>query len=324
MPVFDDYEVAAADRARPETFAFDLDRALHAVVALEAAVPDDAFTAGTLGTERIGNGVVVRDDGVVLTIGYLVTEASSVTLTTHDGRAVPGHVLGVDAATGFGLVQALEPLGVPALPIGDSRGLEAGDMVVTAGAGGRKHATASRVMARQPFAGYWEYLLDSALFTAPAHPHWSGAALIGPAGDLLGVGSLQLESQSPGGRPRPLNMVVPIELLAPVYERLLAGREEEAARPWLGVYAQEVEGRVTILGVADKGPASRAELRHGDVVVAVGDTAVEDLGDFYREVWALGPAGVSVPLTLDREGDVFEVTITSADRRKLLRKPKYH
>ena len=324
MPVFDDYEVAAADRARPETFAFDLDRALQAVVALEASVPDDAFTARTLGTERVGNGVVVRDDGVVLTIGYLVTEAASVTLTTHDGRAVPGHVLGIDAATGFGLVQALEPLGVPALRIGDSRGVEAGDTVVTAGAGGRKHAAASRVMARQPFAGYWEYLLDTALFTAPAHPHWSGAALIGPAGELLGVGSLQLESQGPGGRARPLNMVVPIELLEPIYERLLSGRDEAAARPWLGVYAQEVEGRVTILGVADKGPASRAELHQGDVVVAVDGTAVDDLADFYRAVWALGPAGVAVPLTLEREGDVFDVELTSSDRRRLLRKPRYH
>ena len=324
MPVFDDYEVAAADRARPETFAFDLDRALQAVVALEASVPEDAFTAQTLGSERVGNGVVVRDDGVVLTIGYLVTEASSVTLTTHDGRAVPGHVLGIDAATGFGLVQALEPLGVAALRIGDSRGLEAGDAVVTAGAGGRKHAAASRVMARQPFAGYWEYLLDAALFTAPAHPHWSGAALIGPKGDLLGIGSLQLESQGPGGRARPLNMVVPIELLEPIYERLLSGRDEASARPWLGVYAQEVEGRVTILGVVDKAPASRAELRQGDVVVAVDGTAVDDLADFYRAVWAVGDAGVAVPLTLEREGDVFDVELTSADRRRLLRKPRYH
>ena len=324
MPVFDDYEVAAANRPRPDSFDFDLDRALQSVVALEAAVPEDAFTAETLGTERIGNGVVIRDDGIVLTIGYLVTEASSVTLTTHNGRAIAGHVLGVDMVTGFGLVQALEPLGVPALPIGDSRTLEPGDEVVTAGAGGRKHAAAAHVMARQPFAGYWEYLLDSALFVAPAHPHWSGAALIGPTGELLGVGSLQLESQAPGGRTLPLNMVVPIERLGDVYEAMLTGGEAAAPRPWLGVYAQEVEERVTILGVAPGGPASRAELHQGDVVVAVGDTAVDDLAGFYTAVWGVGAAGVRIPLTLDREGDVFDVELTSADRRKLLRKPRYH
>ena len=324
MPVFDDYEVDAADRARPETCAFDLDRALRAVVALEARVPEDAFTAGTLGTERLGNGVVVRDDGVVLTIGYLVTEASSVTLTTQDGRAVPGHVLGVDAATGFGLVQALEPLDAPALRLGDSRGLSPGDMLITAGAGGRKHAAAARLMARESFAGYWEYLLDAALFTAPAHPHWSGAALIGPDGDLLGLGSLQLESEAPGGRRLPLNMMVPIELLTPVFERLLTGADDGPARPWLGVFAQEVEGRVTILGVADGGPASRAELRRGDVVVSVGLEEVDDLAGFYRAVWALGPAGVDIPLVIDREGDVFDLRVTSTDRRRLLKKPRFH
>ncbi|MBE7218178.1 MAG: serine protease [Caulobacteraceae bacterium] len=324
MPVFDDYEVAAAHRPSPDSFAFDLDTALKSVVALEATVPEDAFTAEVLGTERIGNGVVIRADGLVLTIGYLVTEAASVKLTTHDGRAVPGHVLGVDLVSGFGLVQALEPLDVPALPIGDSRAMKPGDAVVTAGAGGRKHAAAAQVMARQPFAGYWEYLLDAALFVSPAHPHWSGAALIGPKGELLGIGSLQLESQAPGGRTLPLNMVVPIETLADVYEGLLTGRDAKPPRPWLGVYAQEIEGRVTILGVSPGGPASRAELRQGDVVLAVDDTAVDDLADFYTAVWGLGDAGVTVPLTLDREGDVFDVEITSVDRRKLLRKPRFH
>ena len=324
MPVFDDYEVAAADRASPESCAFDLDLALRAVVALEARVSEDAFTAETLGTERVGNGVVIREDGLVLTIGYLVTEAESVTLTTHDGRRVAGHVLGIDAATGFGLVQALEPLGLPALRTGDSTLLERGDTLIVAGAGGRKHAVAARLMARESFAGYWEYLLDAALFTAPAHPHWSGAALIGPSGDLLGIGSLQLEGEAPGGRPKPLNMIVPIELLAPVFDTLVSGREDAPARPWLGVFAQEVDGRVTILGLAPGGPASRAELRRGDVVVGVAGEQVEDLADFYRAVWALGPAGASVPLVLDREGDVFEVSLTSADRRRLLKKPRFH
>ena len=324
MPVFDDYEVSAADRVQPEACAFDLDRALKAVVALEATAPDDAFTATALGTERLGNGVVIRDDGLVLTIGYLVTEASQVLLTAHDGRKVQGHVLGVDQATGFGLVQALEPLGLPALELGDSRTLEPGGMLIMAGAGGRKHAAASRLVAREAFAGYWEYLLDDALFTAPAHPHWSGAALLDPAGDLVGVASLQLEHQAPGGRPKPLNMVVPIDILQPVFDDLLAGRDTGPPRPWLGVFAQEVDGRVVVLDVADGGPARRAELRRGDVVVAVGDSEVDDLSDFYRAVWARGPAGVDVPLVLDREGDVFEVVVASVDRKRLLKKPRYH
>ncbi len=323
LSVFDDFEVAVADRPRPETLDFDLDRALSSVVALQAHVPQDAFTAETLGVERVGNGVVIRED-LVLTIGYLVTEAQSVELTTVNGRTVAGHVLGVDQATGFGLVQALEPLQAPALKLGDSRALTPGAPLVVAGAGGRAHAAAAKLVAREGFAGYWEYLLDAALFTAPAHPHWSGAALIGPGGELLGVGSLQLEAEGPGGKPRPMNMLVPIELLAPVLDGLLTGRPDAPARPWLGVYVQEQDGRVVVLGLSTGGPADRAELRRGDAVLAVAGRPVDDLAGFYRAVWALGPAGVGAPLTLDREGDVFDVTVATADRRRFLKKPRYH
>lgn len=324
MTVFDDFEVAAGDRPKPDSVGFDLDRALSAVVAVVARVPEDAFTAETLGVERVGNGVVIRDDGLVLTIGYLVTEAETVTLTTVDGRSVQGHVLGIDQATGFGLVQALEPLGAPALALGDSRGVEPGDRLVVAGAGGRAHAAAAKLVARDGFAGYWEYLLDAALFTTPAHPHWSGAALIGPEGDLLGIGSLQLEAEGPGGKPRPLNMLVPIELLPPVFDGLLTGKPDAPARPWLGVFTQESDGRVVVLGLSTGGPADRAELHRGDAVLAVAGRPVSDLAEFYRAVWALGPAGVDVPLTLDREGDVFDVSVKSSDRRRFLKKPRYH
>jgi S1-C subfamily serine protease len=315
--------VALAAQPRAGGYGFDLERALSSVVALRARAPSDAFTAEILGTERLGNAVLIRDDGVLLTIGYLITEAEEVTLVTGDGRRVLAHVLGYDTVTGLGLVHALDPLDLPALPLGDSRALGDEGPVILAGGGGRAHAIAGRLVARAPFAGYWEYVLDEAVFTAPAHPHWSGAAMIGPGGDLLGIGSLQLEHEAPGGRAAPINMMVPIELLAPIFNDLVAGRPKDQ-RPWLGVFAQEVDGRVVAMGFAGAGPAKRAGMREGDAILAVAGHRVDDLASFYRRVWALGAPGVDVPLRLDREGDVFDVNITSGDRRRFLKKPRYH
>ena len=326
MPeIFDGLEVPGAFRPRHGAYAFDVEQVLRSVVALQARAPSDAFTAEVLGTERVGNAVVIGPDRV-LTIGYLVTEAEEVTLTTRDGRDVPAHVLGVDADTGFGLLHALEPLELPALPLGDSRRLKRGAPVIVAGAGGTPHALAAAVTAREPFAGYWEYALDAALFTAPAHPHWSGAALIGEAGELLGVGSLHVEGRGEGqkegrggGDAKQQNMFVPIELLPPILDDVCSGRIAHAPRPWLGVFCQEIENHVVVVGTSPGAPARKAELARGDIIHAVAGEVVEDLGDFYRKVWALGAPGVDVPLVLQREGDVFGVTMSSADRRKLLK-----
>ncbi|NQE62044.1 trypsin-like peptidase domain-containing protein [Caulobacter sp. RHG1] len=317
---FEGHEVEARLRPSAEAYRFDLDQALASMVALEATVPADAYTASILGTERIGNGVVVSPGGLVLTMAYLITEADQVILTRNDGRRVPAHVLGLDNQTGLGLVQALEPLDLPAITIGSARDLDTGDSVIAAGAGGRTHAVAAKVMARMPFAGYWEYLLDDAIITGPAHPHWSGAALIGPKGDLVGLGSLTLEGRDNEGQARPINMFVPAELLPPILDELARGKSPHAPRPWLGVFAQETENHVVVVGVSPNGPAARAELKAGDLILAVDGMPVSDLAEFYTALWALGPAGVTVPLKVLREGDLFEVEIRSMDRATLLKK----
>ena len=317
---FSGLEVDEANRPKTAGLGFDLDRALSAVVSLEAAVPEDAFTAGVLGTERIGNGVVLREDGLVLTIGYLVTEADEVTLTTVDGRRIPAHVLGVDGASGFGLVMALEPLNLPALPLGDSRTLTPSSRLVIAGGGGSAHAVEGVLVTREPFAGYWEYLLEEALFTTPAHPHWSGAAVIGPEGELVGLGSLRVEQHAAQKRVTALNMSVPAERLTPILDNLMRGRSCEPARPWLGVFAQVVEERLVVLGVSPGGPAAKAELKRGDIILALNGRPLTELADFYRTLWGLGPAGVEVNLRLAREGDVFDVRLRSVDRASLLKK----
>jgi S1-C subfamily serine protease len=310
---------AAAD------YDYDLAGALSAVVGVRAAVPADAFTADTLGTERTGNGVLIRNDGLVLTIGYLITEASEVWLTLADGRTVAGHVIGYDQETGFGLVQALARLDLPALQLGDSADAVPGVRVVSAGAGGVDHSVAARVVARQEFAGYWEYLLDEAIFTAPAHPFWGGTALIGPEGRLFGIGSLQLEQAGPDGEGIPLNMYVPIDLLKPIFDDLLTmGQPNRSPRPWLGLYATEVDSRVVIACVAGKSPAARARLKQGVVVLSVGGAQVSGLAGLFRKVWSLGKAGVEVPMTVYRDGRPVDLTVTSGDRNRFLKGPSLH
>ena len=317
---FSKLEVDEALRPKARAFSFDLDEHLSSVMVLTSKVADDAFTARTLGTLRLGNAVVISPGGLVLTIGYLVTEAEAVTLTANDGRQTQAHVLGVDAASGFALVQALEPLDLPALRIGDSRRLREGRPVISAGGGGRAHASAGELLARSPFAGYWEYCLDEALFVEPAHPHWSGAALIGPSGELMGVGSLRMERRTARGDISPLNMFVPAELLPPILDDLAGGRPAGPARPWLGVLAQENESRIVILDASPGGPASRAELRRGDVIRKIAGQPVTDLAGFYKRLWALGSPGVTAPLTLQRGGETFDVEIRTADRAALLKK----
>lgn len=321
---FEGYEVEKHLRPVADDLAFDLDRALSSLVVLHATIPEDGFTAQTLGTERLGNAIVISEGGLVLTIGYLITEAEEVTLITGDGRRVPAHGLGQDPVTGFGLAHALEPLDLPALTIGDSRALKDRDQVIIAGGGGRSHAVGACLVGRAPFTGYWEYLLEDALFTAPGHPHWSGAALIGPNGALMGVGSLQMNQEGPGGQVQTINMSVPIELLPPILDDLARGRPAQPPRPWLGVYAHDAEGEVLVMDVAPGGPADRAEVRAGDVVLAVDGRGVASLVEFYTALWALGPAGVVAPLRLRREGDVFEVMVKTSDRAARLKKRRFN
>ena len=318
-----EWKVPQAVQPRGEDYSYDLERALSSVVGLHSIVPPDAFTADTLGVERAGNGVLI-DDGLVLTIGYLITEAETVWLHLGDGRVVQGHALGFDQETGFGLVQALGKIDLPALETGSSSAADIGERIVVGGAGGRTRSLAGRIAAKQEFAGYWEYVLEEAIFTYPAHPNWGGTALISAEGKLIGVGSLQLE-RARNGKNEHLNMVVPIDLLPPVLEDLRKfGRVNRPVRPWLGLYSTEIEDKIVVVGIAPKGPAARAEIKTGDVVVAVKGDRVSTLASFYRKVWSLGRAGVEVPLTLYREGVTFDVRVNSSDRTKFLKGPRLH
>lgn len=308
---------------RPGDVAFDLDRALAAVLSVRTRVPADATTATLLGTEREGHGVLIRTDGLVLTIGYLVAEADTVWLIDHRGKAVPGHVVGYDQESGFGLVQALAVLAGPPLPLGSSATLQLNETVIVAGYGGREQAIQSQIVAKQEFAGYWEYILDEALFTAPAHPNWGGAALIGADGTLRGIGSLLLHTDDEFEDDA--NMIVPIDLLPPILDDLLRyGRTTRPPRPWLGLFATEVNGRLVIADVIRNGPAARAGLRAGDVIVHAAGEPVQELARLFRRIWSLGTAGVDVPLAVLRDGAARTINIRSANRYDCLKAPHLH
>jgi S1-C subfamily serine protease len=319
-----DWAFPAELQPKPEQLRFDLEAALSSVVMVRAEIPQDAFTASILGTERVGNGVVIRADGLVLTIGYLITEAQTIWLTTNTGTALAGHALAYDQVTGFGLVQPLGRLGVPPLERGSARNCTVGDAVTLIGHGGRAHSLQAKVIAKREFAGYWEYVLDEAVFTAPAHPQWGGAALVGEDGRLLGIGSL-LVQEAMEGETIQGNMIVPIDPLEPILGDMLAmGRANRPSRPWLGMYTTDSSGQLVVGGLADGGPADRAGVRPGDLVLEVAGERASTLADLFRKVWRLGSAGVEVPLTLGREGALVRVRVRSADRNDFLKKPQLH
>ena len=303
----------------------DVDAMLSSLVSVRSEVPEDALTAPVLGTERMGNGVVIGDRGLVLTIGYLVTEAQTLWITDHRGLAVPGHVLGYDQESGFGLVQALQPLPAPAMNLGVSAACDVGDPVVVAGHGGGDALVTGRIIAKREFAGYWEYVLDEALFTAPAHPNWGGAALVGSDGRLLGVGSLLVQTVSSSGEKGGANMVVPIDLLKPILEDMkLYGRPNRPARPWLGFLVQDVGSHLVVASTYDGCPADRAGVEVGDLIVEVAGEPVDGLAELFRKVWGIGPAGSDIPLTIVRDGEPRPVVLESVDRDARLKHGAVH
>jgi S1-C subfamily serine protease len=297
----------------------EADQTLSAIVRVKARILPDARTAATLGTQREGSGAIVRD-GYVATIGYLVIESEAIEVTTADGKSAPAALAGYDHASGFGVLKLLAPLPGKPLSLGNSAALAERDPVMVASHGGRDGVSLVYVVSRRAFSGSWEYLLDSAIFTYPPVMNWSGASLIGARGELLGIGSLIVGDAAGGGTQSPGNMFVPVDLLRPILDDLIAsGRAAGPVRPWLGVNAEELRGRLFVTRVSPQGPAERAGLRSGDIVIAVGADEVSSLADFYRKVWGRGAAGVEVPLRVLQGVQVREVSVRSIDRLEYFR-----
>jgi serine protease Do len=291
------------------------DELLAPVVRIKTVINPDARTTQNLGREREGSGIAIDDNGLILTIGYLMVEAHAAEVTTNDGRTLPANIVGYDHETGFGLLQAIAPLKVKPIAFGKSSVLAKDDVVIIASFGGAARAAPARIVAKREFAGSWEYLLDEAIFTAPPHPAWSGAALISREGKLVGLGSLIVADAAGDGSGEPGNMFVPIDLLAPILGDLIAdGRAARDPRPWIGVTTNEIYGRLVVSQVTAQGPAEKAGLRRGDIITGVGGTPTTSLPDLYRKIWARGVAGATVPLDFEREGDARHADVPSMNR----------
>ena len=280
---------------------------LNAIVKVKASVPQDASTARVLGTEREGNGVVIDDRGHILTIGYLILEAASIEVHNNQGDPVSARFVAYDYKTGFGIVRTEPPLSVKPLKLGQSSQLKEGDPILMVGFGGPEAVMGSRVVSRKEFAGYWEYLVENAIYTSPPYTNYGGAALTDSKGELLGIGIMNC------------NMSVPIDLLKPILADLIAsGRSSKPQPPWLGVHADEAHERVFIIRLTPGGPAEKAGIKTGDIILAVDQTPVKGLADFFRQITRLGSAGVKVPLTVLQGTEVRKISVQSADRYQFL------
>ena len=306
-----------AARSQPELTVDAL-----SVVKVKSKAVANARTNRSLGPQREGTGVVIDSDGLVLTIGYLIVEAETVELSTTDGRSFPATIVGYDSATGFGLLKALRPLPVKPVQFGQSASISEREMVLIVGFDG---VAPAYVVSRRPFVGYWEYLLDEAIYTAPATVNWSGAALLNREGKLLGIGSLVINDAMGTRTQVPGNLFVPIDLLKPLLGDLIAtGRSSARPRPWIGINTQEVQGNVIVTRVSSEGPAEDASIRSGDVIVGLGGNVIKGQADFYNRLWSHGAAGVDIPLDVLRGGRVENLMVKSIDREQYFRpKPTY-
>jgi S1-C subfamily serine protease len=293
---------------------------VDAMVSITAHVPEDAVSAGLLGTERIGHGVRIRDDGLIATIGYVVQEAEDVWIGTRS-TVVPGFVIGYDFDSGFALVKPTLPLHGRSMELGSADALRVGDAVAVMSSGANTQVLEAHVVAKQEFAGRWEYVLDQAVFTTPPHDSWSGAALVDSEGRLCGLGSLVISGFEVNGASTMVNMFVPIDLLVPIVDEMCAhGRRLSPPRPWLGMLVHDDQQDLTVVGVYRNCPADKAGLRPGDVIVGIDDEPVVGLANMFRRVWSLGSAGVEVPLKVMRNAKKMELTVRSGDRTGFQRK----
>ena len=302
-----------------------VDELLTAVVGIHATVPAQARTAGSLGRERVGSGVLIDSNGLIVTIGYLILEAEQVEIVLPDGELVPVKLLAYDYETGFGLLRATADVNIRPMELGSSTGLTPGEKMLIASYGGSQTVRPAMFAGEREFAGYWEYLLEDALFTVPPYPRFGGAALITPSGKLIGIGSLAVGDAIDGEQMVPGNMFLPIDRLKSVLGDLLTdGRSSGPRKPWLGIYTEEVEGGLLVQRVADDGPAMAAGIEPGDIIVAAGGNPVVSMADFYRKVWAQGEPGDMISITVIKGTDVQELAIRSADRYQWLRLPRTH
>lgn len=293
---------------------------LAAVVQIDTIIPHNARTAAGLGTRRTGTGVVIDDKGLILTVGYVILEAIEVSVKGPNGNAMPANIVAYDHESGLGLIRTNTPIDVQPISLGNAGGVSMREPLLVASKVGKLEAKGVYMIDRRPFAGYWEYLLEDAMFTAPPHAQFGGAALINRRGQLVGIGSLILNRGNPHSRPGPANMFIPVDDLKPILDDLLAnGRRREPAHPWLGLFFEEYRGRIFVTRVAPDGPGQDAGMAVGDLILGIDGEIAKSLADFYRNLWQRGEPGVDIPLDVVRDDEMSLTVVKSGDRYQYLR-----
>lgn len=302
-------------------FGFDLEQKLESIVSITAHIPSNSYSADLLGTERKGHGIVIREDGLIVTIGYIITEAETVWINMDRATAVPGYIVANDYESGLGLVKPMMPVKLPKIDTGELKSLGINASVLIAGHGGSRNMIESRVIAKKEFAGRWEYVVDEGIYTSPVFPDWAGSALIGEDGKLYGVGCLLIQDVKSGELISGNNLFVPVELITPAIDELCQyGGRLKPPRPWLGLLVQEEDGQLVVAGIFYKCPADKAGINPGDVITGLNGRPVTGLAEFFREVWKLGDAGVEVPLTVQRDNERLDIVVKSGDRETSFRR----
>ena len=292
-----------------------LEELISAVVKIKTHINPEGRTVQGLGRDREGTGILIDADGLILTIGYLMVEAYAAEVTTNDGRTLPASIVGYDHETGFGLLRTIEPLKIKPFTLGKIADVKEKDVVVVASGGGASNVVPALVVSKREFVGNWEYLLEEAIYTSPPHPSWSGAALINREGKLIGVGSLIVGDAAGTKENNPGNVFVPIDRLAPILGDLLTeGRPSGPGRPWLGMNADDTHGRLMVGRVTPGGPADKAGVKRGDVIISVNGEATTSLPDFYRKVWSKGGAGAVIGLDVRNNNTMQHFDIQSINR----------
>jgi serine protease Do len=320
------WTAAAHAASSPPAYQSMLDaltKANQAVVGVQVVAAEGARSVETLGKQRRGSGVVIGPDGLILTIGYLMLEADAIQVVTHDDRVVPARAVGYDLATGFGLIRPLLPLrGIPAVQLGSTAQVEAGEPLMAAIGGDGGDVAMTQLVSKRPFSGYWEYHIETALFTSPPIQNHSGAPLFNQRGELLGIGSLFVGNAMGDQRRMPGNMFVPVDLLKPVLAELQqTGTTRMSRRPWLGLSSAEQGGRLQIVRVSPDSPAHAAGLSAGDVVLAIDGETVATLEAFYKKLWSHGTPDVEIRLTVQQGSETRQVLLKAVDRMSTIRRP---
>jgi serine protease Do len=330
--------VARAQSAAPELTPVQLmmnamANANASVVGLRVSVAEGARSSETLGQRRAGSGVLIGENGLVLTIGYLLLEAEQIEIVTQDNKTVPARAVAYDLATGFGLVRPLLPLPKDiadhTVVLGNTQELKAGEPLMTVTGPQPKadgNIAMTRLVSKRAFSGTWEYHIDNALFTSPpimaSGGSHSGAPLFNQKGELIGIGSLFVSDASGADNKQPGNMFVPVDLLRPILaEMQQSGMSQKSRRPWLGVTSSDQGGRVQVVRVAKDSPAQVAGLSAGDVVMAVDGAPVATLEAFYKKVWDRSSPDAEITLTVRQGDEVKSIVLKAEDRMLTLKKP---